>query len=550
MKSSYSTVSQKLNPIATPQTEPIPGKTMIQNHAGGYGFEVSIWQRLERFLILGSENGNYYIGKLTLTLQNAQNVSECIKVDGKRTVDVITAISDSGRAAKNDPALFALAMCASAENLNTRTYALQNLSKIARIGTHLFHFTEYINNLRGWSRSLRTAMSNWYLEKPAEKLALQLTKYQSRDGWSHRDILRLAHPTPKTEAQRLGFMWSVGLLDKYKDKNSKHFNEELYQTVMGNLVKEMPLIAAYEDMKSTDDEAMVIHLIKKFQFPLELVPTEKRTKAVYDAIIPNLKIEALIRELPTLTRAGVLGDLGNANSDYIVGQLTNFDTLRRGRVHPFKVLLALSTYRSGQNFRGTSSWTPVSKISSALEDAFYLSFGAVEPTNKRIMLALDVSGSMSMGSVLGSEQLRPCEVTSVMAMVTARTEKDCMIMGFSDRFKSLNITSKDSLKEVLHNVAMQKYGGTDCSLPMNYARENKLPVDAFVVYTDNETWAGGNHPIQALKQYQQVMGIPAKLISIATSTNHVSIADESSYTTNVCGFDSAAPQIINDFITN
>lgn len=47
-------------------------------------------------------------------------------------------------------------------------------------------------------------------------------------------------------------------------------------------------------------------------------------------------------------------------------------------------------------------------------------------------------------------------------------------------------------------------GGTDCALPMIHAREKKLEVDVFIVYTDSETWYGKVHPCKALKQYRKV----------------------------------------------
>ena len=47
-------------------------------------------------------------------------------------------------------------------------------------------------------------------------------------------------------------------------------------------------------------------------------------------------------------------------------------------------------------------------------------------------------------------------------------------------------------------------GGTDCALPMIYAKEKKLDVDVFIVYTDSETWFGKIHPSEALKQYRKV----------------------------------------------
>lgn len=94
---------------ATPQSEPsMNTKTpQIKNDAGGFVFEVSKWIMLERFLILGSEGGTYYVTEQKLTRDNAKNVIECIKEDANRVIDTIVAISDAGRAPKNDPALAA-----------------------------------------------------------------------------------------------------------------------------------------------------------------------------------------------------------------------------------------------------------------------------------------------------------------------------------------------------------------------------------------------------------------------------------------------------------
>src|SRR5688572_13557122 len=39
----------------TPQNQPLPGTSQVKNSAGGYVWEVSQWERLKRFLILGSE---------------------------------------------------------------------------------------------------------------------------------------------------------------------------------------------------------------------------------------------------------------------------------------------------------------------------------------------------------------------------------------------------------------------------------------------------------------------------------------------------------------
>lgn len=56
-------------------------------------------------------------------------------------------------------------------------------------------------------------------------------------------------------------------------------------------------------------------------------------------------------------------------------------------------------------------------------------------------------------------------------------------------------------------------GGTDCALPMIHAKQKRLEVDVFIVYTDSETWYGKVHPTQALKQYRKVRN---KLINLCS----------------------------------
>ena len=75
-----------------------------------------------------------------------------------------------------------------------------------------------------------------------------------------------------------------------------------------------------------------------------------------------------------------------------------------------------------------------------------------------------------------------------------------------------------------------------------------LEVDTFVVYTDNETYAGRIHPHQALQQYRRETGIDARLVVVGMTATAFSIADPSDPgMLDVAGFDSAVPNLIGDF---
>ena len=199
-------VLRRVQTRATPQHEKVLGSDQVRNSAGGFAWKVTDWQRLDRFLVLGAEGGTFYIGERALTLENAQALLRVIEVDGARVVRRIVEISDAGRAPKNDPALFALALASAKGDPATRKAALEALQTVARTGTHLLHFVQYVESFRGWGRGLRTAVQAWYAQ-PVEKLAYQAVKYRQRDGWAQRDLLRLSHPKAADEQHQALYRW-------------------------------------------------------------------------------------------------------------------------------------------------------------------------------------------------------------------------------------------------------------------------------------------------------------------------------------------------------
>jgi 60 kDa SS-A/Ro ribonucleoprotein len=112
----------------------------------------------------------------------------------------------------------------------------------------------------------------------------------------------------------------------------------------------------------------------------------------------------------------------------------------------------------------------------------------------------------------------------------------------------LGISSRDRLDEAMKKC-QRDFGGTDTSIAINHALKNKYPVDAFVIITDGETWAGDEHTCQSLEKYRQKMGRNAKLIvmnMIANATKVVDPKDKGSL--DVVGFDASVPTVINDFL--
>lgn len=519
---------------------PEAGK-LAKNNAGGVVFRLDIWSRLERFLILGSDSNTYYQSAKDLTVQNASCVAKCWVEDPMRTLATIGLISTSGRAPKNDAAIFALALGAISHTDEIRRFAYSGINKVCRTSTHLFSFVKTVLMLSGKShmrRALKNAVKSWYGTKSTDQLAYQMIKYRERDGFSHDRLLHMAHPgvpgTPDNAARIALYRWARGL-EPADDAQSKALPE---------LVK-AHLWALHPD-KAPENKRNVVELVRDYKMPWEAIRTEDLPNPdVWREMLPHMGLTAMIRELARMTQIGLLKD-GEPEVKIVCERLRDVFELKKARIHPFNALVAMHVYNSGKGFKGNRTWTPVGKITDALEGAFYASFEAVQPTDKRYYIALDVSGSMS--SALGSSPLRVAQGAAALAMTTMRTEEDWSVMGFSTTFRDLGLRAKMSLEEVLRCTENQAFGGTDCSYPMQWAMEKKIKADVFVIITDNETWAHRMAPAEALRKYRDRMGINAKLIVIGMTATGFSIADpEDTGMLDVVGFDSAAPALIADF---
>lgn len=512
-----------LSKKATPQSQPIPGSGQVPNSAGGHAWTVNPIQMLDRFLILGSESGTFYVDAVPLTVAHAENIRALIEQYGLRVVSRIAEVSEAGRAPKNYPAIFALAMAAAYGSDEVRTAALQALPRVCRTGTHLFQFAEAVDGMRGWGRGLRKAIGRWYNDKSPQELAYQLLKYGQREGWSHRDLMRLAHQKPATELHDALYKWVVD----------------------GDPVPPVPSIQAVLELQGASVEAAA-DLIRTHRLPREALPTELLTApAVWEALLADMPMTAMIRNLGVMSKIGLLTS-GSVAAKLVVDRLSDRDRLRKARVHPIAVLLAQRTYASGHGLRGSGAWAPVTSVIDALDDAFYAAFESVEPTEKRYLLGIDVSGSMGFPLKAG---VTCAEAAAAMAMVTLRTEPACTPMAFAHEFRPLHLSARMRLDDVLRHTTNQNFGGTDCALPMLYAADAKLQVDVFVVYTDSETWFEKVHPVQALAEYRHKTGIPAKLVVMGMAGNRYTIADpKDPGMLDVVGFDASVPVALEAFV--
>ena len=528
---------------ATPQQE-LARADQVKNNAGGFVFGIPEEARLHRFLTIGTEGGTYHVSERDLTRDNAKVVTGMAAASNPVLVNQAVEVSQAGRAPSNNPALFALAAASGLGAEDYRAAAFAALPSVARTGHHLITFAKYMELFRGWGPQAVKGIGRWYTGKEPEALAYQLLKYKSRDGWAQRDILRLAN---SKGALKEGASLEQKALFHYVMKGE--LGDGLSQLVLDAEEAHRVLSPVLGQVPGRESRVRQwVRLIEgNSALSWEMLPSEALSEPdVWRAMITggNLPQGALIRQLSRLTNLGVLKQ-SDSFTNQVAGLIAAPERLKKARVHPIAVLLALKTYASGHSARGDSTWNPVPVVTDALDAGFYSAFPVVTPAGNRIKVSIDVSGTM--GHNAGGLPITCRELVAAMSLVTVKTEPLVTTWAFSDTLRPLDLSSRRRIDDILAATRGLPFSRTDCALPMVTATKHREEVDVFQVWTDNETWYGKIHPYQALEQYRQASGIDAKLQVIAVVPTEFSIADPlDPRSMDVSGFDAAVPVLLAD----
>jgi 60 kDa SS-A/Ro ribonucleoprotein len=360
-----------------------------------------------------------------------------------------------------------------------------------------------------------------------------------------QDLLRTGHPKPIDAAHDAVMAWACGKLNGAK---AEHLPKVLRDFgTMSASVGQTPVQRALDGIAAG--------------LPRECLPMEALAEPeVWRALLPQTPIHALIRNLGVTTANGVLADPEMAK--LVADKLRNADQLHRSRVHPFAVLLACLVYKTGHGVRGSHTWTPVRAVLDALEDAYDAAFANVTPTGKRILVGVDISGSMTapcMGTPISA-----ATAASAMALTLARLEPQATVVQFDTAVRNIVTVTK---RTGIASIEKADGGGTDVSSPVRWALGDRsernyydlsgLPTptaqsqmfDAFVVLTDNESWVGRGHPAEWLQRYRAQVNPQARLVCCAMASSHANVVDpDDPLSFGVAGLDASVPQLVGEFV--
>ncbi|MGE3309905.1 MAG: TROVE domain-containing protein [Limisphaerales bacterium] len=554
------------------------------------------WVRLDRFLTLGAESGPFVAGGGGSAgdddaergdTDNAGTteppaVVRCIRSDAQRVVARVLETFEAGRAAPNGAGIRVLALVTALGDDAGRSAACAGVPKVCGTAGELFLFARWVTGLRGWGRGLRRAVGNWYRGRFADDLAYQVVKCPRRAGWSHRDLLRLSHPTPATREQAAVFRWilggagSLGRRTVLRRVPPSECGEESagggedpgvaprnVRAVTYPGVGELPrLLRGLEEAKRASTVGEVVRLIAERDLPREAVPAAWLGEvSVWDALLHRMPLASLLGDLGRFAAVGLLA-AGSEAAWWIETRLRNPEVLRASRLHPMAFFLARRAYEEGSAPGEAASWNPVPSVVRALEDAFYAAFANVRPVRRSLWVTLDLSASTRRACLPGT-RVPVLDAAAAMALVAVSTEPSCVVAGFSSGVACriagsppvlpgltlLELLPGMRLEEVMDQLATVVPGPPEPALPMEWALRHRIPVEGFITYTDGEMWMGEVVPSAALDRYREHVGIPAKSVVIRMAGVGMGLVDAADPgTLEIVGFDGATPGVVNGFL--
>lgn len=204
---------------------------VVLNSCSKEVFSLSDLERVKRFICIGTEGGSYYINEKKLTIENIKALERILNNEDKTTDELVNTLElYSSKVYKKDYILLVLARCCAVKNdTEFKQRCFRVVSNICSTPTLLFLFIEFYQSLnktlydsKGWNKHIKSCVSEWYNNRPDDKLLYQVLKYQNRNGWCHKDVLRLAHVIPIDEEHNYIYQFlTKGTVNENMDNTSK-----------------------------------------------------------------------------------------------------------------------------------------------------------------------------------------------------------------------------------------------------------------------------------------------------------------------------------------
>ncbi|XP_025112327.1 60 kDa SS-A/Ro ribonucleoprotein-like [Pomacea canaliculata] len=515
-------------------------------------------QRLRRFFYLGNDHGLYRVRvgpERCLSAESAPIVNDLLaKGRGEEVVEEVVKFLSGDRTCctNHAPALFTLAMCARFEDQSqtTKQAAVKAMGKACSSTADLFQFISFAQCLResrrGWGRSLKNGVQRWFDSKTSMELAEIVTRQKTGSKWSYIDLLRVTHVVPKTEGAKM--------IVRYLARSLQAAEEEFGGDKASPELKEtLAYLGALEQLKTEKDVAVAVGLIEEYKFhPKQVAPHLQQFAQVVAATLTQVSLVELLHNIGNLARRALLEPVEPVSGD-IVQRIQDEEYIRKEKLSPIAVLIAMRVYEQGSSLK----WTRNGAVVEALNNAFATALKYnVESTNKRYLLAININNQF-LCWVHGARVLSPVIAAASIAVILAHTEKEPTMAFFNKEVRPLSFITSVQMPEICEKIVQcataPEAGRSKCDLviPIMWAQKASEPYDVIIIMTDHRNPSASADLATAFKQYRSTMKLPqAKLVVCSVTASHIQFADSSDAgMLDIAGFDERVPDVIHKFVT-
>ncbi|MDR2689740.1 MAG: TROVE domain-containing protein, partial [Azoarcus sp.] len=330
------------------------------------------------------------------------------------------------------------------------------------------------------------------------------------------DIVKMVHPRPLDPAREAFYGWLIG----------RRVEE----------AKLPEIVQAFERAKRGEAEPPRLDFRLMTGLPL---PT-----AHWAALAREMSWTATRMNLNTLARHGVFDEPGM--TEWIASRLRDAEQVKRARAFPYQVLVA---------YRMAGTGVPMA-VKEALQDALEIATDNVPAIAGRIVVCVDVSGSMASpvtGYRQGATTKVSCrETAALMAVSLLRRNPMTYVLPFDTALHRVELNPRDSLATNVGKLMRQGGGGTALSLPLASLNAEGILADLVIYVSDNESWkdTGSAHASTAtMREWARfkVKNPNARLVCVDLQPYATTQATEREDILNVGGFGEGVMEIIACF---
>ena len=221
-----------------------------------------------------------------------------------------------------------------------------------------------------------------------------------------------------------------------------------------------------------------------------LISGEGSTKENWEKAVKKMPIMAILRNLRNLLDK----EVSRETLDDVVDKLTNEKVIQNSKQFPFRFFSAYKAIEDHVDRR-------TSKLLTALDTAMFISIKNLPLLDGVSAVFGDVSGSMD-APISGKSDIRRTEVGAVLGAVASVISPDNVVGIFSDDFKRINFSQKDSILSRAKKM-LGDGGSTNAYLAIEYLIRHKIKVDRIFFFSDMQCYDSHGYDESIHKQWKE-----------------------------------------------